>query len=133
VLYIEALQEAKEDSEFDPRRNDHKTGKDGRFVSKKGTDKPKNPLTVTYLCFAFDVPNATFKRWKCDALVTKTYEPKNIGKSVITDATWSSQIVNAHCIYVKHSMGVWLEKHPAKKRDAPAKKVGTLVTISILA
>ena len=124
MLYIEALQEAKEDSEFDPRRNDHKTGKDGRFVSKKGTDKPKNPLTVTYLCF---------KRWKCDAFVTKKYEPKHKGKSIITDATWASQIFNPQRMFVKHSMGVWLEKHPAKKRDAPAKKVGTLVTISILA
>jgi hypothetical protein len=124
MLYIEALQEAKADSEFDPRRNDHKTGKDGRFVSKKGTDKPKNPLTVTYLCFAFDVPYATFKRWKCDAFVTKKYEPKHKGKSIITDATWASQICNAQRMFVKHSMGVWLDKHPAKKRDAQAKKVG---------
>jgi hypothetical protein len=50
MLYIEALQEAKEDSEFDPHRGEHKIGKDGRFVSgQKGTDKPKNPLTVKYL------------------------------------------------------------------------------------
>jgi hypothetical protein len=69
MLYIEALQEAREDSGFDPRRNDHNTGKDGKFISKKGTDKPKNPLTVTYLCFAFDVPYATFKRWKSDAFL----------------------------------------------------------------
>jgi hypothetical protein len=63
MLYIEALQDAKEDSTYDPRRSDHKTGKDGKFVSaKKGTVKPKNALTVTYLCFAFDVPYATFKR-----------------------------------------------------------------------
>jgi hypothetical protein len=54
------------------------------------------------------------------------YEPKHKGKSVITDATWASQIFNAQRIYVKHSMGIWLEKHPAKKRDAAAKKVGLL-------
>jgi hypothetical protein len=63
MLYIEAMQEAKEDWEFDPRRNDHVIGKDGRYVMKKNhTTKPKNPLTVTYLCFALDIPYATFKR-----------------------------------------------------------------------
>jgi hypothetical protein len=35
ILYIEAMQEAKNDLEFDPRRNEHKTGKDGRFTKKK--------------------------------------------------------------------------------------------------
>ncbi len=71
MLYIEAMQEAKDDVTYDPRRQDHKTGKDGKFVKvKKGTVKPKNALTVTYLCFAFDVPYATFKRWKNDAFVT---------------------------------------------------------------
>ncbi len=59
MLYIEAIQDAKEDSTFDPRRSEHKIGKDGKFVSsKKGTVKPKNALTVTYLCFAFDVRTA---------------------------------------------------------------------------
>jgi hypothetical protein len=63
MLYIDAMREAKDDEDFDPRRSDHATGKDGRFIKKKqGTDKPKNPLTVTYLCYAFDVPYATFKR-----------------------------------------------------------------------
>jgi hypothetical protein len=49
MLYIEAMQDAKDDTTtFDPRRSDHKTGKDGKFVSaKKGTSKPKNVLTVT--------------------------------------------------------------------------------------
>jgi hypothetical protein len=56
MLYIEAMREAKGDEEFDPRRSDHTMGKDGRFIkSKKSTDKPKNPLTVTYLCYAFGV------------------------------------------------------------------------------
>ena len=42
MLYIEAVQDAKNDCSFDPRRSDHKTGKDGKFVSvKKGTVKPK--------------------------------------------------------------------------------------------
>jgi hypothetical protein len=31
MLYIEAMQEAKDDPKFDPRRQDHKTGKDGKF------------------------------------------------------------------------------------------------------
>jgi hypothetical protein len=131
LLYIEALQEAREDSEYDPRRNDHKTGKDGRFISKKGTDKPKNPLTVTYLCFAFDVPYATFKRWKCDAFVSKKYEPAHKGKSVLTDTTWASQVFNAQHMFVKHSMAVWLDKHPAKKHDAVAKKVCNTLTMSM--
>jgi hypothetical protein len=34
-LYIEALQDANNDSEFDPRRSEHVTGKDGRFIQAK--------------------------------------------------------------------------------------------------
>jgi len=85
-LYIEALQEAKDDVDFDPRRSNHLTGKDGKFTKNKlASLKPKNPLTVTYLCFAFDIPYATFKRWKADAFVTKKFVPAHQGKSVITD------------------------------------------------
>ena len=35
LLYIEAMQEAKNDSQFDPRTSHHITGKDGRFTKKK--------------------------------------------------------------------------------------------------
>jgi hypothetical protein len=42
-----SMQEARNDPEFDPRRSDHKIGKDERFTKKKnGCTKPKNPLTV---------------------------------------------------------------------------------------
>ena len=126
-LYIEALQDAKDDVDYDPRRNNHKIGKDGRFVtSKKGTDKPKNPLTVTYLCFAFAVPYATFKRWKADAFVTKKFQPAHKGKSILTDKVWAGQVFNARRMYVKHTMAVWLDKHPAKKYDVAARKVDIL-------
>ena len=124
MLYIEAMQEAKEDATYDPRRQDHKTGKDGKFIKiKKGTVKPKNALTVTYLCFAFDVPYATFKRWKKDAFVTQTHLPEHKGKSVITDKVWASKIFNARRMFVDHSMAIWTAKHPAKKYDTKAKKV----------
>ncbi len=124
LLYIEAMQDAKDDSTFDPRRSDHKTGKDGKFVSaKKGTTKPKNALTVTYLCFAFDVPYATFKRWKLDAGVTAVVVPFNKGKSVLTDKSWASKLYNARRMYIKHSMALWHEKHPSKKYDAEGNKV----------
>ncbi len=63
LLYIEAMQKAKDDCDYDPRRNDHVTGKDGRFTKKKNASaKPKNPSTVQYLCYAFDIPYASFKR-----------------------------------------------------------------------
>jgi hypothetical protein len=123
-LYIEALQDAKNDSEFDPRRSGHVTGKDGRFIqAKNSTCKPKNPLTVTYLCFAFSVPHATFKRWKADAFVTKKFVPAHKGKSVLTDKTWAAQIFNPRKMYVLHEMEAWLHKHPAKKDDTQGKKV----------
>ncbi len=80
------MREAKDDEEFDPRRSDHTVGKDGRFIkSKKGTDKPKHSLTVTYLCYAFGVPYATFKRWKLDGFVTKKQVTVNKGKCILTD------------------------------------------------
>jgi hypothetical protein len=60
MLYIDAMHEVKDDESFDPRRNEHVTGKDGRFVAKKGTCIPKNLLTVMYLIHVYDVPYATF-------------------------------------------------------------------------
>jgi hypothetical protein len=124
MLYIEAIQDAKDDTTIDPRRSDHKTGKDGNFVSsKKGTVEPKNALTVTYLCFAFDVPYATFKLWKIDAGVTSKVVPVNKGKSVLTDKNWASKIYNVRRMFIMHAMAVWLNKHPAKKYDTAAKKV----------
>ena len=124
MLYIEAMQEARDDAKYDPRRKDHKTGKDGKFIKvKKGTVKPKNALTVTFLCFAFEVPYATFKRWKNDAFVTQTHLPEHKGKSVITDKVWASKIFNARRMYMDHSMALWTAKHPAKKYDSKAKKV----------
>jgi hypothetical protein len=92
---------------------------------KKGTVKPKNPLTIQYLCFAFDVPWSTFKRWKKnkEAFIDKVYVPAHKGKSVITDKPWAAQVFNARRMFITHSMTVWLAKHPAKKNDKEAKKV----------
>jgi hypothetical protein len=124
LLYIEAMQEARNDADFDPRRNEHLTGKDGRFMKKKNaTTKPKNPLTVLYLCFAFAIPYATFKRWKKDAFVSKIYVPETKGKSILTDTKLASQVFNPRRMYVANGLAVWLSKHPSKKYDAKAKKV----------
>jgi hypothetical protein len=124
LLYIEAMQEAKDDPNFDPRRSEHETGKDGKFVKKKNASPlPRNPLTVQYLCNAFDVPYATFKRWKADAFVTKTFVPAHKGKSVITDPKWASQVYNPRKMFVRHGMESWMNKHPSMKHDAKAKKV----------
>ncbi len=124
MLYIEAMQEAKDDATFDPRRSDHKTGKDGNFIKvKKGTVKPKNALIVTYLCFAFDIPYATFKRWKNDAFTTTTHVPEHKGKSILTEKPWASKIFNARRMFVDHSMAVWIAKHPSKTYDSQVKKV----------
>jgi hypothetical protein len=123
-LYIEAMQEARNDPEFDPRRSDHKIGKDGRFTkTKNGCTKPKNPLTVQYLCVAFAIPYATFKRWKAEAFVSKKFVPAHKGKSVLMDKKWASQIFNTRKIFLNHEMDVWLTKHPSKKHDAKGKKV----------
>jgi hypothetical protein len=121
LLYIEAMQDAKQDVDFDPRRIDHKTGKDGKFVkTQHGTPKPKNPLTVTYLCFAFDIPYASFKRWKNEAFVTNKQEPTHKGKSVLTDKVWATQIYDPRRMYIMHKLAAWLEKHPTKKNDPNA-------------
>ena len=123
-LYIEAMQEARNEPDYDPRRNEHVTGKDGRFTRKKNaTTKPKNPLTVLYLCYAFAIPYASFKRWKKDAFVSKVYVPETKGKSVLTDKKLASQVFNPRRMYVQHGMEVWLNKHPSKINDAKAKKV----------
>jgi hypothetical protein len=126
LLYIEAMQDAKNDPSFDPRRSEHLTGKDGKFVKQKNASAmPKNPLTVLYLCNAFDVPYATFKRWKADAFVTTKFVPAHKGKSksVLTDPFWASQIYNARKMYIRHGLETWINKHPSKKNDSKAKKV----------
>ena len=128
LVYIEAMQEAKNDPDFYPRRSEHQTGKDGKFVKKKNAPTmPKNPLTVLYLCYAFDVPYATFKRWKADAFVTKTFVPAHKGKSVLTDTKWALQVFNARKMYVRHGMETWINMHPSKKTDSKAKKVRGLI------
>ncbi len=122
MLYIEAMREAKEDEDFDPRRSDHTIGKDGRFIkSKKDTDKPKNPLTVTYLCFTFGVPYASFKRWKSDGFVSKKQVAVNKGKSILTDHEWAQCLANPRQMYISHSLANWVNKHPSKKYDTKAK------------
>ncbi len=107
-----------------PRHSDHKMGKDDRFVTtKKGTSKPKNTLTVMFLCFAFDVPYATCKRWKLDAFASKTHVPEHKGKSMLTDKKWAAQIYSPQRMYISHGMALWVAKHPAKRNDVNAKKV----------
>ncbi len=123
-LYIEAMQDAKNDPEFDPRRSLHQTGKDGRFMKKKNAStKLKNPLTIQCLCYAFAIPYATFKRWKIESFESKTIVPAHKGKSVLTDKKWASQIFNTRRMYVQHEMELWLAKHPSKKYDSAGKKV----------
>ncbi len=125
MLYIDAMKEAKDDQTYDPRRNEHLTGKDERFVAAKGKTVPKNPLTVMYLIHAYEVPYATFKRWKADAFVSEKHGPEHKGKSIITDKKWATQIFNPRRrMYLEHKMAVWLLKHPSKKYDSKAKKVG---------
>jgi hypothetical protein len=124
-LYIDAMREAKEDPEFDPRRTHLKTGKDGQF-QKIGTSKvviPKNPLTVQFLCHAYDIPYATFKRWKADAFETKAFIPDNKGKTVLTCKKLTSEIFNPKRMYCDHNMSLWLHKNPHRKYDSAAKKV----------
>ncbi len=117
------MQDAKKDATFDPRRSEHKTGKDGKFISaKKGNVKPKNALTVTYLCFAFDVPYATFKRWKIGSGGDIKVSPHNKGKSVITDKMWASKLYNARRIFINHSLALWLQKYPGKKMMLQARR-----------
>jgi hypothetical protein len=116
------MKEARNDADYDPRRNEHVTGKDGRFTTKENaTTKPKNHLTVLYLCFAFAIPYATFKRWKKDAFVSKVYVPETKRKSVLTDKKLASQVFNPRHLYVSHGMEVWINKHPSKKHDSKAK------------
>ena len=119
------MREAKEDPEFDPRRTHMLTGKDGRFekISQSKVVVPKNPLTVQYLCYAYAVPYAIFKRWKADAFQTTKYVPEHKGKTVLTCKNWATKIFNARRMYCDHHMAVWLQKNPHRKYDSLAKKV----------
>ncbi len=125
LLYIDAMREAKEDPEFDPRRSHLVIGKDGRFekISKCVVSVPKNPLTVQYLCHAYGVPYPTFKRWKQDAFQTKECVPIHKGKTVLTCPKLAAQVYNARRMLCDHHMAVWIQKYPHRKYDSIGKKV----------
>jgi hypothetical protein len=86
-----------------------------------------------YLIHAYDIPYATFKRWKADSFQSITHEPEHKGKSIITDKKWATQIFNPRRMFVEHKMAVWLQKHPSKKYDSKAKKVKGYLDIYSLA
>ena len=123
-LYIDAMREAKEDPEFDPRRTHLVIGKDGQYKKLSQSVKvvPKNPLTVQYLCFAYDIPYPTFKRWKADAFQTAEKHVPHKGKTVLTSLTLATQVFNPRRMYVDHHMAQWLIKNPHRKYDPVAKK-----------
>ncbi len=133
-LYIEAMREAKEDPEYDPRRTHLVTGKDGRYqtISKSTKVVPRNPLTVQYLCHALAVPYATFKRWKADAFQSAAFVPEHKGKTVLTCTKWAKKIYNARRMYWEHHMAMWLTKNPHRKHDSEAKKVKRHVSFPYL-
>ena len=133
LLYIDAMREAKEDPEFDPRRTHLVVGKDGRFekISKSVKVVPKNPLTVQYLFHAYDIPYPTFKRWKADAFQTKPNVQAHLGKTVITCPKLAAQVYNVRRMYCDHHMMVWLQKHFHRKYDCIGKTVHVLLTCTM--
>ncbi len=104
-------------------------GKDGRYekVSQSAVVVPKNPLTVQYLCHAYDVPYPTFKRWKADAFQTKVFVQPHKGKTVLTCPLLATQVYNVRRIYCDHQMAVWLHKNPHRKYDSIGKKICVLL------
>jgi hypothetical protein len=125
TLYIDAMKEVLEDDNLDPRRNTHlKSKKDGKFMTTRKEDFiPRNPLTALYLCHAYDVPYATFKRWKNESFVTKPIVPDNKGKSVIIDKKWASAIYNAKRMYIDTQMALWMSQLSTRQHDKEGKKV----------
>jgi hypothetical protein len=125
TLYIDAMKEAMDDEQFDPRRNSHlKSAKSGQYkTNRRGAFIPKNPLTVMFLCHAYDVPYATFKRWKAGEFDSTPFVPANKGKSVIINKTWASQIYNPKRMYLDTQMAVWLSQLATRKHDVEGKKV----------
>jgi hypothetical protein len=102
-----------------------KTDRRGNFV-------PKNPLTALYLCHAYNVPYATFKRWKAEAGTQIKFVPVNKGKSVILDKKWASCVYNPKRMYVDTQMAIWLGQMSTRKYDTEGKKVGDYVIMSSL-
>jgi hypothetical protein len=133
LLYIDAMREAKEDPEFDPHRTRLIVEKDGCYekVSQSATVVPKNPLTVQYLCHAYDVPYPTFKRWKADAFQTKTNVQAHTGKTALTCPKLATQVYNVRRMYCDHHMAVWLQKNPHRKYDSIGKKVRVLLPVAL--
>jgi hypothetical protein len=93
------------------------------MTTRKEDFIPRNPLTALYLCHAYDVPYATFKRWKNESFVTKPIVPDNKGKSVIIDKKWASAIYNAKRMYIDTQMALWMSQLSTRQHDKEGKKV----------
>ncbi len=123
LLYIEAMQEAKYDSEYDPRRNEHITGKDGRFKKKKCIDQAKKPFDspVPLLCLRHTI--CILQEMEEGRVRYQDIRARNKRQECCNDKKLASQVFNPRKMYVKHAMAVWLNKRPQKKNDGPAKQV----------
>jgi hypothetical protein len=84
-------------------------------------------LTALYLCHAYNVPYATFKRWKAEAFAQKKFVPVNKGKSVMLDKKWASYVYNPKRMYVDTQMAIWLSQLSTRKYDTEGEKVGEYV------
>jgi hypothetical protein len=78
-----------------PTSNPKKMG--NLHLIERGEFVPKNPLTALYLCHPYDVPYATFKRWKNEVFVTTPFVPDNKGDVIVK----ASHIFNAKRMYTK--------------------------------
>ncbi len=87
---------------------------------------------MQYLCYAYDIPYPTFKRWKADAFQTAEKNQPHKGKTIFTSMKLATQVFNPRRMYCDHHMAVWLQKNPHRKYDPAAKKVHTHLHIQYL-
>ena len=123
-IYIRAQQDIMSE-DFNPLHTIPGRDFEGKFLFTKTVDVPKNHLSLSYLLYAYDVNDSTFKRLRerGGAALPKQV-PHNKGQSVLKDKAYSDVIFNARIVFVKSQMRKWLShnEQASIKRKAERRK-----------
>jgi hypothetical protein len=109
-IYIQAQKDILGET-WDPLHMYDNRGSDGKFATVKKIDVPKNFLSITYLLYAYDFVETTFKRMKRrnGAELTKQ-TPVNKGASVFLCPNFAKKFFSARRFYVNAKFNEWNEE-----------------------
>ncbi len=91
---------------IDPMRSVKVNKGTGKFrsLSKAASPVPGNPLTQSFLRFAFGIPKETFRRWLGEGSVFRSRIPHNKGKSIIDNFEMAETYITPQKLFLEYEM-----------------------------